>query len=150
MTQHGENAPMTREEILELAAAFMRAVQQGDAVALKSIYADDATIWHTFDCLDQPVEANIRGIAWFKKYIKGVRYEEIRVAAVDDGFVQQHVFRADVPTTEMPCMLRAWCSNGRITRLEEYLDSAHSVELVKYIAKVKELRRQEKAEAVAS
>jgi len=39
------------------------------------------------------------------------------VAALDDGFVQQHVMRADSPKLDMPCMFRAWCANGRITRI---------------------------------
>jgi ketosteroid isomerase-like protein len=113
---------MTPDAILELAREFMAAVSAGDERRLREIYADDATIWHTFDCVDQDVSTNLRLLRWTQQHVKGVRYEELRWTVTTDGFVQQHVMRADDPVMEVPCMARVWCRDGRITRLEEYLD----------------------------
>ena len=132
---------MTKPEILELAAALMAAVQRGDTHAVKALYAEDITLWHTNDRANQTSADSIRTLIWIGKHVKGVRYEELRVAALDDGFVQQHVMRADSPKVDMPCMLRAWCANGRITRIEEYFDSADSAPIIQHIAYVREQQR---------
>jgi hypothetical protein len=34
-----------------------------------------------------------------------------------------------------------WCANGRITRIEEYFDSADSAPIIRHIAYVREQRR---------
>ena len=132
---------MTKSEILELAAALMAAVQRGDTNAVKALYAEDVSLWHTNDRVNQTSADSIRTLAWMGRHVKGVRYEELRVAALDDGFVQQHVMRADSPKVDMPCMLRAWCTNGRITRIEEYFDSADSAPIIQHIAYVREQQR---------
>jgi uncharacterized protein len=120
-----------------LAAEFMAAVRAGDAERLRSVYSADVAIWHTFDGVEQNSEQNIRTLLWMHRHVSGLRYEEIRVSATEDGFVQQHVMRADEPAFEAPCMLRAWCATGRITRLEEYVDSAHTRPLTDMIARVR-------------
>ena len=43
-----------------------------------------------------------------------------------DGFVQQHVLRGVAPNgskLEVPAMMRVYCREGRISRIEEYLDT---------------------------
>jgi ketosteroid isomerase-like protein len=137
---------MTKSEILELASALMAAVQRGDTDTVKALYAEDITLWHTNDRVNQTSKDSIRTLAWIKKHVTGVRYEELRVAALDDGFVQQHVMRADSPKVDMPCMLRVWCANGRITRVEEYFDSADAAPIIQHIAYVREQQRRRRAE----
>jgi uncharacterized protein len=137
---------VTKSEIFELAAALMAAVQRGDTNAVKALYAEDVTLWHTNDRVNQTSADSIRTLAWIGRHVKGVRYEELRVVALDDGFVQQHVMRADSPKVDMPCMLRAWCANGRITRIEEYFDSADSAPIIQHIAYVREQQRLHHAE----
>jgi ketosteroid isomerase-like protein len=145
---------MTKSEILELAAALMAAVQRGDIDAVKALYAQEIILWHTNDRVNQTSEDSIRTLTWINKHMKGVRYEELRVAALDDGFVQQHVMRADSPKVDMPCMLRAWCANGRVTRIEEYFDSVDAAPIIQHIAYVREQQRlrrgDDKSGAVAS
>jgi ketosteroid isomerase-like protein len=132
---------MTKSEILELAAALMAAVQSGDIDAVKALYAQDVILWHTNDRVNQTSADSVRTLAWISRHMKGVRYEELRVAALDDGFVQQHVMRADSPKVDMPCMLRAWCANGRVTRIEEYFDSVDAAPIIQHIAYVREQQR---------
>jgi ketosteroid isomerase-like protein len=145
---------MTKSEILELAAALMAAVQRGDIDAVKALYAQEIILWHTNDRVNQTSEDSIRTLTWINKHMKGVRYEELRVAALDDGFVQQHVMRADSPKVDMPCMLRAWCANGRVTRIEEYFDSVDAAPIIQHIVYVREQQRlrrgDDKSGAVAS
>lgn len=117
---------MTHDEIDALATAFVDAIERGDIEAVRAIYAPHARIWHNFDQVEQNVTDNLAVLAYLSRTVSGRRYEEIRRTVLDDGFVQQHVLRGDAPggRLELPAMLRVWVSDGRITRLDEYLDSA--------------------------
>ena len=66
-------------------------------------------------------------LAWVTKNIAGLRYEEIRRHVTPAGFVQQHVLRGTAPNgkpLEVPACILCSVKDGRITRLDEYLDSA--------------------------
>ncbi len=60
--------------------------------------------------------------------LRDLRYEEVRRQPTPSGFVQQHVLRATLPgggAFELPaCIVIDLDGDGRITRLDEYLDSA--------------------------
>ena len=66
-------------------------------------------------------------LGWVTKNIAGLRYEEVRRHITPSGFVQQHVLRGNAPNgkaLEIPACILCTVVNGRITRLDEYLDSA--------------------------
>jgi uncharacterized protein len=66
-------------------------------------------------------------LGWVVKNIRGIRYEEIRRQATPTGFVQQHVMRGTAPSGkafELAACIVCTVVGGRITRLDEYLDSA--------------------------
>lgn len=117
---------MTNTEIEELADRFMNAVAAGDVATVEAIYADDATIWHNFDKLDQSKAENIATLKGLHRSLTNFRYEEIRRTIVPDGYYQQHVLRAGAKNGELdlPAALRVYVADGRITRVEEYLDTA--------------------------
>ena len=118
---------MHASEILELADRFFAAIPKGDIETLRAIYAPDARIWHNHDQATQSVEQNLQVLAWVVKNIAGLRYEEIRRHATPTGFVQQHVLRGRAPNgtpLEVPACIVCAVAGGRITRLDEYLDSA--------------------------
>lgn len=117
---------MTNTEIEELADRFMNAVAAGDVATVEAIYADDATIWHNFDKLDQSKAENIATLKGLHRSLTNFRYEEIRRTIVPDGYYQQHVLRATAKNGELdlPAALRVYVADGRITRVEEYLDTA--------------------------
>jgi len=123
---------MTHDEIDALADALISAIARGDAEAVRGIYDADARIWHNFDQREQTVEENLATLAWLVANTTALRYDEVRRIVLDDGYVQQHVLRATGPSgaaVEIPAMLRVVCGGGRITRLEEYLDTAQAAGL---------------------
>jgi ketosteroid isomerase-like protein len=118
---------MNERETLDLADRFFAAIPKGDLEAVRAIYAPDAQIWHNNDQATQSVEENLQVLAWVTKNIAGLRYEEIRRHVTPSGFVQQHVLRGTAPNgkpLEIPACILCNVKNGRITRLDEYLDSA--------------------------
>lgn len=124
-------------EVLALAERFFRAVESGDIEAIRSIYAPDARIWHNNDRLDQTVDENLRVLGWVAKHLTNRRYNVQRRVAIPGGFMQQHVLEAETAggPFSMPACIVCEVKDGRITRLEEYLDSAQAAHLRTLTAK---------------
>lgn len=117
---------------LEVAERFFQAVQTGDLDALRQIYAPGAEVWHNFDQSNQPAGENLRVIRWMHRRVKGLRYEEVRRFEIPGGFVQQHVLRGIAPNgeaLEVPAAVVCTVAGGKVTRVEEYLDSAQTAAL---------------------
>ncbi|MEO8540123.1 MAG: nuclear transport factor 2 family protein [bacterium] len=117
---------------LEVCEQLFAAIMRGDIDAVRAIYAPDAVIWHNNDMLEQTPDENLRTLSWVTRNIKNVSYEEIRRHETATGFVQQHVLRGIAPNgaaLELPACIVCAVKDGRITRLEEYLDSAQTAVL---------------------
>ncbi|MFF0815318.1 nuclear transport factor 2 family protein [Rhodococcus sp. NPDC003318] len=111
----------------DLADRFFAAVCAGDDAALIDMYAPQARIWHNDDGLEQTVAENLRVLRWLSRTLENFRYEDIRRHELPDGFAQQHVLRATLPghgPIEVPAALFVRVSDGLITRIDEYVDSA--------------------------
>jgi ketosteroid isomerase-like protein len=110
-----------------LARRFFDAIERGDVDEVRSIYAPDAVIWHNTDGLETLPAENIAVLTAFIGRISERRYEERRLQAFPGGFVQQHVLtgvRRDGRRLQLPACLVCSVEEGRITRLDEYFDSA--------------------------
>jgi ketosteroid isomerase-like protein len=117
---------------LEVCEQLFAAIMRGDIDAVRGIYAPDAVIWHNNDQIEENPETNLRTLSWVTRNIKDLRYEDIRRQETATGFVQQHVLRGIAPNgaaLEIPACIVCQVNDGRITRLEEYLDSAHTAVL---------------------
>ena len=114
-------------EHLDLAERFFKAIEAADIDAVKEIYAPDAEIWHNTDGLVQSPDDNARTLGWIAANLRDVSYTKVKRSATDDGFVQQHVLVATNRAgarIEVPACIVTTVRDGRITRLDEYLDSA--------------------------
>ena len=124
------------DSALDLAERFFSAVERGDLDAVRVIYAPDARIWHSHDLKEQSVEENLRVLAWMARVLPARRYLVRRRVAIPGGFLQQHVLEADTPggPFSMPACVVVEVKDGRIGRLEEYLDSARVAELGRLVS----------------
>lgn len=123
---------MTPQDYLDFAERFVGAIQRGDVDAVRACYAPDAKLWHNTDNIEQTVDQNLKVLAWFVKTLPDRNYRVLRVEALPDGFLQQHVLEATLPNGEkwaMDACVVIKIENGLITRLDEYLDSAKSAQL---------------------
>jgi ketosteroid isomerase-like protein len=123
---------MTEPEILDFARRFIGAIQSGDVETVRASYAPDAKIWHNHDGIDQTVDQNMKSMGWFIRKIPGRNYRVLRIEALKDGYVQQHVLEATLPDGTrwaMPACVVIKLENGLIARLDEYLDSAQAAAL---------------------
>ena len=118
---------MTHPDALQVAERLFTAIPKGDLDAVRAIYAPDARIWHNHDGIVQDPAANLAVLGWIVKNLKDISYDEIRREPTPTGFVQQHVMRAIAPSGkpfELAACIVCTVVAGRITRLDEYLDSA--------------------------
>ena len=111
----------------ELADRLFKAIEAADIDAVRDIYAPDAVIWHNNDGVEQAPAQNLQVLQWVVDNLADRAYEDVRRHEYDGGFVQQHVLRfiKDGERREIPACIVASVSDGRITRIDEYLDSAH-------------------------
>jgi len=109
-----------------LAERLFAAVAAGDVDTVRGLYAPDAVIWHNYDGMEQTVEENLATLAWMARALREFRYTEVRRGLTTDGFVQQHVITATNRAGDavaVPACLVATVADGRITRIDEYVDS---------------------------
>ena len=120
-------------EIAELADRLFGGIERGDIEAVKACYAPDVVVWHNFDRLEQGRDQNLATLAWCARHIEGMRYTDVHRVVHSDGFVQQHVLRgrtASGADLQVPACIVARVAGGRITRIDEYLDSTQIAPLI--------------------
>jgi ketosteroid isomerase-like protein len=118
-------------DALDLAQRFFAAVEAGDIDQIRAIYAPDAVIWHNHDRKEQTVEENLKVLKWVARNLTKRRYLVQRRVAIPGGFLQQHVLQAETVggPFSMPACIVVEVKDGRISRLDEYLDSAQAAHL---------------------
>ncbi len=119
----------TAQEILDFAEHFMGAIERGDSDTARACYWPDARIWHNIDKVEQTVDQNLKSLAWFARNLPQRRYRIVHREALANGFLQQHVLEATLPdgrafTLHACCVITM--RDGKITRLDEYIDSAEA------------------------
>jgi ketosteroid isomerase-like protein len=115
------------DAIRALATRLFDSIERGDVEAVADCYAPELVVWHNFDGLDQPREDNLKTLAGLIGRIGDRRYEDRRLNVFDGGFVQQHVLtgvRKDGVRVRLAGVLVGAVRDGKIARLDEYLDSA--------------------------
>jgi ketosteroid isomerase-like protein len=120
------------EEHLAIADRLFKSIEAGDLESVRGIYAPNARIWHNTDGLEQAVEQNLATLKWVIANIRDIHYTDVRRESTVTGFVQQHVLRGRLKSGRefnLPACILAAVENGRIVRIDEYLDSAKTAEL---------------------
>jgi ketosteroid isomerase-like protein len=127
----------TEADTRALAKRFFDAVEQGDIDTLHACYAPDAVIWHNTDEAEQSRDDNAETLRGFVQRIPSRTYAKRRLAVFDGGFVHQHELqgvRQDGVKVHLPACIVCQVRDGKITRLDEYFDSAHVAEFRKLVS----------------
>lgn len=117
----------TPKEIAALAARFIDAVEAGDVEAALACYASDARIWHNTDGIEQTPAENAEVLSGFVKGFPTRSYDERRLDVFPGGFVERHVLRGVSrrgAKLELAACIVCQVKAGKISRLDEYFDSA--------------------------
>jgi ketosteroid isomerase-like protein len=117
---------------LEVAERLFAAITAANIDAVADLYHPDIVVWHNSDGMEQTGQDNLLILRWVSRNVRELRYEDVRRSETANGFVQQHVMRGIAPNgtpIEIPACVICVVENGRITRLDEYLDAAHTAPL---------------------
>ena len=115
------------DQTAALAKRFFDSIEAGNIDAVGACYADNVAIWHNTDGLIEDKVRNLKVLRRFVGHIKGIKYDQRRLSVFAGGFVHQHVLRGTRPdgvAVELPAVLVCTVRDGKITRLDEYFDSA--------------------------
>lgn len=125
-----------QDDIRAMATRFFDAIEQGDIETMLSSFTPDAEIWHNTDELIVTPAQTAQTLTGMVARIKDREYAERRLTAFPGGFVQQHVLTGkrvhDDGEVRLPCAIVCKVENGKITRLDEYFDSARVAEFRKF------------------
>ena len=113
--------------MLDFARRFFDAVSRGDLETVRDLYAPNAVIWTAQDPTERTPDENLAVLGWIKKNIRNFRYEDVRCQPTPTGFVEQHTTCGVTPggaEFRFPACLVVRVEDGRISRLEEYFDTA--------------------------
>jgi ketosteroid isomerase-like protein len=110
-----------------LASAFIAAIEQGNISRLYELCSPDVVIWHNDDDQEVSLDRVARILSWLSTNVRQLRYAKVRRRAFAGGYLQQHTLTGIAPSggdLHVPACLVVHVSDGVITRIEEYLDSA--------------------------
>ena len=111
---------------VQIAANLTACLLRGDVAGIDALYTDDAKVWRNFDGRELSKAQILKVVAFLANGVTELNYEVSRVQPTDTGFVQQHTLQCVAKNGEKvnaPACLVATVVDGKISRLEEYLDS---------------------------
>ncbi|MGZ4682267.1 MAG: nuclear transport factor 2 family protein [Acidimicrobiales bacterium] len=116
---------MTDDETLALADRMFRDIETGDLDDLRGCYHPDIVVWANYDGREHDLEGSMRLLGWLCAKLQDRCYDVTRRDVIPGGFLQEHVLRGTAPdgsAVAMPACIVATVADGRITRMNEYLD----------------------------
>jgi ketosteroid isomerase-like protein len=122
----------TEQEIEDGRAAadrFFSALLAGDLGELEASCASGSVLWINLTEQERPLEASLPGFAQLATKVADLRMESVRRRGLPGGFVEQHVLAGTLPDGEALRVVGCFVGTveaGRITRLEEYVDSGQA------------------------
>lgn len=108
-----------------LCTRFFDAVERGDQTTMAELMVPNATIWHCSDDQTLPFAHFLPGLTALARW--SFRYGARHYSPLPDGALAQHRLQGTLPDgsrVDVPVAVRLVVENGRIARLEEYLDTA--------------------------
>ena len=106
--------------------SFFDSVERGDLDGIASLYDDDLAVWHSNDGVTQNKQENLKTLGWLTRHALR-RYEILERLVVGDKVAQRH--RLHLTSLDGA---RTWTGDaaifftlkdGRIVRIDEYIDS---------------------------
>ncbi|MCW2551146.1 MAG: ketosteroid isomerase [Mycobacterium sp.] len=127
--------PKAASDVLsDVANGLFGAIERGDYAAVENLWADDIAVWHSGDEADNDRVRALKVIRWFINTTTDRRYEVLDRQFFENGFVQQHVLRAEpsrgASITLRVCIVIKVDAAGLISRIDEYFDPADMAALV--------------------
>lgn len=119
---------MTDGALRELCHRFLDAVEQRDLRTVAELYAPDLQFWINLTGAESSREQNLQALAEGNALHRRRSYDDRTIHTFATGFVVRYsvnVVDHRGRRASLPACIVALCHDGRITRIDEYLDSIH-------------------------
>lgn len=117
---------MTHSEIRELCNRFFDAYQDRRIDVLADIYSDDCIIWHNVFGRDTTGAENLSKLPESYQGQRRRTYNDRTINTFDGGFVIQYTLHGVQHSGHRGALwicIVGLCRDGKITRIDEYMDS---------------------------
>jgi uncharacterized protein len=117
---------------LDVAQRLFDAIEEKSVETVAALYADDVAVWHNFSNAVQTKAENLTTLTGLTKNVAHIRYDVQERVQLGDRVMQRHLLRCRVENGEeivIPACIFITVRNDKITRIDEYLDTAQSNEL---------------------
>lgn len=118
-------APLSDADKLAIAARFAEASRANDAEAYAALCAPGAVTWHNFDEVEVTTEQTVRTVAWLHRTVPDLAWTDVALLPTPDGWVSQTIMTGTAPGGPLrahSCVIVTLDGDGRVARVEEYLD----------------------------
>jgi ketosteroid isomerase-like protein len=113
-------------QIRELAHRFFDAIEARDLKTMAALYDDGLQFWFNATDRTSSKAENLAAVEAGNPRHRRRLYNERIINTFDGGFVMQYTLNitqhSGAKTTLFPCVV-VLCKDGRITRIDEYIDS---------------------------
>jgi len=115
---------------VQTAAALFEAIESKRPDRVAALYADDVEVWHNFSDAVQDKATNLAVLSGLCESVAEIHYDVTERLELDGGRVlQRHVLRCvtdDGREVRIPACIFVTVHDGRIHRIDEYLDTAQA------------------------
>ncbi|KAL6241889.1 hypothetical protein RBB50_011134 [Rhinocladiella similis] len=114
---------------------FFNAIEDADIDTVYDTMAPNCEVWHNYDETIVDREFTKRVLGGMVQRIDNVKYLDRRLVVYSGGFCQQHIVlgtrKCDGEKVRLPAALICKVENDKITRIDEYFDTAQQAEFKK-------------------
>lgn len=118
------------EAILKVARALFENIETGNAAGVDAIYAEDIQVWHNFSNATQSKAQNLRTLEGLIASVATIHYAVKELRVLDsERVLQRHDLQCTTRGGEsftIPACIFITLRDGKIVRIDEYLDSAQA------------------------
>lgn len=115
--------------VADIAAQLFTNIEAGRVGAVAALYHDDVEVWHNFDNAVQTKQENLRVLEGLTQIARKLRYEVLERHTVGDRFIQRHNLHCTTASgaeVMIPACVFITVEDGKIRRIDEYLDTAQT------------------------
>ena len=118
---------MTDTELRELCMRYFDAIERRDVDTIAELYAPEFAFWVNLTGAESSREQNLSTLRDGYALLRRRSYDDRTIDTFGTGFLVRYsvnVVQHDGRRSSFPACIVAQCKDGRITRIEEYMDSS--------------------------
>ena len=123
---------VSETEKLQIAEAYIAVTRANDGEGMAALCREDCLTWHNFDEKEVGLGHTIKAMGWVHRTVPGVTWTTVSLKPTSDGFVWQSVLAGAAPGGALrchSCVIVTLDDDGKLARIEEYLDTAQTAPL---------------------